>query len=548
MTSRSRLFLLGAALASASACAKPSGCPSGWCGTLVVAAGPLDVLLPPVSQSDVGAEINDLVFNKLADVGPGLNTIGDSGFVPQLAERWSFENPTTIRFTLNPRARWQDGVPVTANDVAFTFSVYRDTLVNAPARPLLDGIRSVAALDAQTVVFRFTHAYPEEFYDAVYQMRILPAHILDTVPRARLASHPFGRHPIGSGPYRFVRWEAGQYVELAADSSYFLGRPGIPRVIFRVASDMGAALNQVLGGEADVINFYGTPEMVQRFRQTPGLRIIPYTPNAYSYIGFNFRDPAHRDRPNALFADRALRRAISMAVNVPGVVDAVLGNLGEVAPGPLTSSQWIWSDSLKALPFDSAAARRALDQLGWRMGQDGVRVKNGRRLEFDLLVPATSTVRKRTAVVVQDQLKRAGIDMHITELDLNTFLDRAAAGRFDAAFLSWTQDPTPSTLRQDWTGSGVSNYQHYEDPAFDRLVAKAIDEPIRARAIAVWRQAIRVIDDDAPAIWLFGARPFLIAQDRLEHITLRPDQWAALLWTWRINPDSLLPRDRTIAQ
>ena len=547
MMRRSWWPLVGIALVSLPACRASTGCPGGWCGTVVVAAAEPDVLTPPLTQTDVGTEIVDLIFSKLADLGRGLNTVGDSGFVPQLAVRWTFENPTTLRFTLNPKARWQDGVPVTARDVAFTFSVYRDTLVNSPTRPLLDRIQSVTAVDSQTVVFRFTHAYPEEFYDAVYQMRILPAHLLDTVPRARLTSAPFGRHPIGSGPYRFVRWEAGQYVELAADSSYFLGRPPIRRVIFNVCADMTACLNQVLAGDADVTSLYGTPEMMQRVLHTPGIRAVPFAPNAYSYIGFNFRDPAHLDRPHPLFSSRDLRRAISMAVDPYAVVDAVLGNLGEVPPGPLTSMLWIWSDSMRAMPFDTAGARRALDTLGWRPGPDGVRVKGGKRLEFDVLVPATSTVRRRAAVIVQDQLERVGIAMHITTLDYNTELDRATKGTFDAAFLSWGQDPTPSTLAQTWGPNGQSNYQHYEDPAFARIMRQAISEPDHTRALALWRQAIRIIDDDAPALWIYAARPALVMQDRLEHVTIRPDQWASLLWTWRINPDSLIPRDRIVS-
>ena len=182
------------------------------------------------------------------------------------------------------------------------------------------------------------------------------------------------------------------------------------------------------------------------------------------------------------------------------------------------------------------------------MGSDGVRVKNGRRLEFDLLVPATSTVRKRAAVIVQDQLKRAGIAMHLTELDFNTFIDRANAGRFDAAFLSWAVDPSPRTMAQGWTAGAISNYQHYADPAFDRLLTQAINQPNRARALALWRQAVGVINADAPAIWLFAARPLLVTQDRLEHVTIRPDQWTSLLWTWQINPDSLLPRDRIVSR
>src|SRR5438105_2997323 len=156
---------------------------------IIVTTADADVLLPPVVQTIVGAAVSDQIFLKLADIGLGLNTVGDSGFVPRLARSWKFEDPLTLAFTLDPRARWQDGVPVTAADVAFTFDVYRDTLVPAHARPLLDRIASVTARDERTAVFRFRHAYAEQFYDATHQMRILPRHLLDTIPRARLASH-----------------------------------------------------------------------------------------------------------------------------------------------------------------------------------------------------------------------------------------------------------------------------------------------------------------------------------------------------------------------
>jgi peptide/nickel transport system substrate-binding protein len=545
---RLRLVLVAGAAASLTACREPSGCPSGWCGTVVVAAVEPTTLMPTATQFDIDTWASDLIFSKLADIGPDMNTVGDSGFVPQLAAHWEFDNPTTLRFTLNPKAVWDDGVPVTAQDVAFTFDVYRDTLVNAGARRLLDQITSVTPVDSRTVVFRFAHRYPEELYDAVYQMRILPAHILDSVPRARLNSHPFGRHPIGSGPYRLVTWEPGQYVELAADSTYFLGLPGIRRVIVRVGTDQEADVNYTLAGDADITWLYGTPDMVQRVKQAPTLQTIPYAANAYSYIGFNFRDPARPDRPHPLFGDRNLRRAISMAVDARTVTRTVLGDQGEVPPGPITSMLWTWSDSLRGLPFDSAEARRALDQMGWHLGQNGVRARAGRRLEFDLLVPATSALRKRAAVIVQDQLRRVGIAMQISDLDLNTFIDRLSKGRFDAAFLSWVQDPSPRTMVQAWGVGQPTNLVHYDNPTFDRLTTEAGNEPDRNRARGLWTQALHVIDDDAPAVWLYAGRPMLVVQDRIEHITIRPDQWTSLLWTWRINPDSLLPRDRIVSQ
>ncbi len=528
-------------------CAETSSCPSDWCGTIVVAAGDPDVLFPPTTQADVGAAVTDLLFLKLADLNPSLRFSGDSGFVPQLAQRWSRVDPRAVRFTLNPAARWHDGRPVHADDVTFTFEVYRDTLVNSPQRPLLDRIASVTAEDSLTVVFRFQQRYAEQFFDAVNHMRVVPRHLLDTVPRRELAAHPFTRAPIGNGPFRFVRWVAGQYVELAADSAFFLGRPGVPRIIFQVVANPGAGLTQLIAGEADFIYYLGIPENRARVMEMPFLEPVPYTSNQYAYIGFNFRDPAHLDRPHAVFADRAVRQALSMGVNREVIVQAVLGDMGEVSNGPISRILWIWSDTLRALPFDTAGARRLLDQAGWRdTNGDGVREHGGRQLEFELLVPASSQPRRRAAVIVQEDLKRLGVAMGINELDFGTFIARGQARQFDALFGSWTSDPTPGNMAQYWgsTGIGGFNYGSYHNPAFDRLVAQAISASDVEQARALWHRAVAVINADAPAIWVFTPIPTAAVHRRLQQVSVRADQWGATLWQWRVNPDSLIARDR----
>jgi peptide/nickel transport system substrate-binding protein len=309
---------------------------------------------------------------------------------------------------------------------------------------------------------------------------------------------------------------------------------------------MTTLVTQLAAGETDVGFVLGSPELLQQLRGVRSLRLVPYALNAYGYIGFNFRDPAHPDRPHPLFGNAELRRALSMAVDRRAVVRAVMDDVGEVPEGPLTRQSWIWNDSLRALPFDTAQANRILEGLLWRRGSDGIRRNPaGRRLEFELLVPVTSGLRRSSAVIVQDQLKRAGVAMQIRELDLGTMMARAQAGRFDAAYLSWVQDPSPRALEQEWTsrGIGASNYQHYSNPAFDRLVQQASEEFDRARAQALWREAIALINRDAPAIWLYVPGAMVAVHERLEHVAVRPDLWVAWLWKWRVNPRALLPRD-----
>ncbi len=505
MSSRTAAVLGGMAIVLAvnTSCAPEATCPGDWCGTaVVVSAAEADVLLPVVSTMDIGIAIGDFIYLRLADIGPELNLVDPTTFVPQLAHSWNVEDPRTVVFTLHPEARWHDGTAVTADDVAFTFDVYRDTLVGSPYAPRLSQVASVNPRDVHTVAFHFRQQYAEMFFDAVYHMRILPRHLLDTVPRAQLAAHPIGRKPVGSGPYRFVRWNAGQSIELAGDSTFFLGRPGIPRIIWRFSADVGTAVAQFLAGEADVVNFVPT-EMQPQIAENDDLRAIPWTPSTfYSYVQFNFRDPDNLDRPHPLFGDRAMREAIAMAVNREELVRAVFGDQGIVAKGPMAPAHYIWDEEFVQVPFDTARARAQLAELGWHDSDgDGMLDRAGDALEFNLLFPTSSAVRARQAEIIQEQLRRIGITMTLTGLDFGAFIERGGAHRFDTYFGSYGGDFSPSTIPEVWTTDAGNNHGSYGNPRFDRIVQQALDAPDMATARARWVTAVNLLNGDVPAVW-----------------------------------------------
>ncbi len=514
---------------------------------MIASPAEADVLLPPVTQSDVGRSLADLVFLKLADVGPALNTVDAASFVAKLATSWTFEDSVTIAFTLHPEARWHDGAPVTAEDVVFTFDVYRDTLVGAPARPRLSQIRSVTARDPRTVVFRFDRPYPEQLFDAVYHMWVIPRHLLDTVPRSALSAHPFGRAPIGAGPYRFAAWIPGESIELRGDSAHFLGRPGPRRVIARFTGDPPAALRLLLSGEADLLNYLWA-EAQQEVAASADYVVVPHLSSTYyAYLSFNLRAPRDPSRPHPLFADRDLRRAIAMAVDRAAVIRAVDGPDGVLASGPVVPAYWISGADYAEIPFDSAGARRALAALGWRdTNGDGVLDRNGRPLAFDLLVPATSTPRRRSAVIVQEQLRRIGITMRVSELDFLTFQERGQSGDFDMFYGTFGGDPSPSTIAEAWTGAAVGgfNYGRYVDAAFDAAVSAALEARTLETARDRWTHAITIINGDAPAIWMSATGPKAGVHRRLEQVTIRGDNMTATLPAWRVAPSAMIVRDR----
>jgi len=530
-------------------CERRPGCTGDYCGAfLIVATAQPDVLLPPVTDLQYARDVTDQIFLKLADIGLSENTIGDEDFQPLLAERWEWDDPLTLVFHLDPRAHWQDGQPVTAADVAFTFDIYTDSTVNSPFRSNLRTISAVTTRDSLTPVFRFHARYPEMFYDAVYHMRILPAHLLRPVPRTQWRSAAFGRAPVGDGPYRFVSWKAGESLELAADSAFFLGRPHIRRLIWRFTPNLDVAVKQVIAGDADAVEVLGQPGNVKLARAALQLTLYPYPGALYGFLGFNLSTGGDTTKPHPLFGDRRLRRALAMAVDREGLRKSVWEDLAHVPPGPLARLWWIWDPETRELPYDTAQARRMLTWLGWRDSNgDGIRDKDGQPLGFRILVPTSSALRLRYARLLQEQFRLVGADVQLDEVEFSVFNERVQSGRFDAALISRNPDPTPSSsVTQVWTHAGIggSNYVRWVNPAFDRLVEQAGAATKRDEAKRLWRRAFEVMNDDAPAIFLFSTDNMAAVHRRVQGVVIRPDSYWALLRTWRIPADQLTDRDR----
>ena len=536
-------------LAVALGCERRPLCTAPDCGVLVDAAiGEPGTLLPASAEETTAQDIDEQLFLKLADVGLSMNTVGDEDFQPLLAEKWEWDGPLTLVFHIDPRARWQDGQPVSAVDVAFTFDAYTDSAVASPFRAQLKRIASVTARDSLTAVFRFRERYPEMFYDAVYHMRILPAHLLRPVPRDQWKTAPFGRQPIGDGPYRFVSWQAGQTIELRSDTTFFLGRPGIRRLIWRFTPDLGVAVTQLAADQADVREQLVTPELVERARTAPQVKLYPYAGNVYSFLGFNLRANGDTSKPHPIFGDRDVRRALTMAVDRASLVKSTLGDLGKVPPGPMSSLLWIWDPEIRQLPYDTAQAGRVLNARGWRDHDgDGVRDRDGQPLAFRIVVPTTSVLRRQYARLLQEQFRIIGVHVEIDEVDPSVQQQRIASGNYDAMILSRSTDPSPSSgITQTWTRAGIggSNYTRYSSPEFDRLVDGAIAATSRDQSKRLWRGAMETINADAPGIFLYALGNMAGIHARVDNVQIRPDSWAALLRTWRIPSDRQIDRDR----
>jgi peptide/nickel transport system substrate-binding protein len=515
---------------------------------VISVSGDPETLLPPLASSLTAKIIGDLVYDRLAEIGDSMQTVGDMNFQPRLARRWTWSvDSLSIAFHIDSLARWHDGQPVTADDVRFTWQLYSDPANGSPFASSIESVDSVTVRDNLTAVFWFAERSPAQFYDAVNAMSILPRHATGPAQGPALRSAPIARSPVGSGRFRFVRWNPGASIEVAADTVNYRGRPGLDRVIMTIAPDFNAALARLLGGEADLLEQVPAPSVAE-IEKDSALRLLLSPGLDYNFIQFNLRHPKNRRAPHPIFADRSLRRAITLAVDRVNSVRNAYDSLADVAVGPTVRAYPTTDPSLAQIPFSPDAARRALDSLGWRdTDGDGVRQRGRVPLEFTLTVPASSRSRNTVAVLLQEQLRQAGVKVNLERLDFTAFIDRQTRRDFDAVFGGWHVEPSPGGIRQTWGTNGGTNYGSYENPAFDALVDSALGSWSLPARKAYFTRAYQTIIDDAPAIWMAEPRRVMAIHRRIDTRGLRADSWWANVADWTIPVNRRIARDRAPA-
>ena len=550
--SKPTFVLLFAALAIA--CGKNDGTrsdsPNG--GTLIVAmpTDPIDVF-PPYVGDQGGAAVRDLIFERLAQIGPDLSTLGDKGFVPQLANSWTWSpDSMSIAFSINPKARWHDGKPVTAADVKFSFRAYTDPKAKSQVASVLTNVDSVSVRDSSTAVFFFKKRMPEQFYDVAYQVYVVPEHVYGKIPFDSLRTSTAARTPIGSGPFRLVSWKPEVQMELVADTANYRGRPKLDRLILARA-DAETGGTQVLTGQADFIESFPI-ERRSELDSSKFARSIAAPTRQYAFLGMNPYARKSRRQPHPVFGDIRVRRALSMAVDRAGMLQNVFGDLGRIAHGPFPMGLSTSDSTIRLPKYDTSAAAAMLDSSGWRRGGDGMRSKNGKPLRFSIIVPNSSSARVKYATLLQEQFHRIGAQVNLDQVDYKNFYahvvpEGESAGDFDAMLNAFWPDPSVTGAKQNWTTGGLGeagqNWLLYSNKTVDAAIDSAVATFDQAKARTYASRAFQQIVDDAPAIWLYDVIYVSGVNRRLTVPPLRSDGWYMNLADWSIPPAKRIERD-----
>lgn len=421
-------------------------------------------------------------------------------FEPSLAESWALEDGgRAIRFKLRA-ALWSDGRPVTSADVRFTWRAQTSSDVAWIGRENKTRIVDVEAPDPRTAVFRFDRTYPEQLADAV-DGGILPEHVFGRVPFAQWRAHDWSRERVFSGPFALAEHRPGEAIVLRRNPRYF--EPGVPRVdevAFRIVPDAGNLVTQLLAGGLDWLDGV-PPQDAARVAAAPGVRLLPYDVAGFDYVGWNGRKPP--------FDDPEVRRALTLALDRPAIVEEILYGFGRVAAGPVPAAWWCADRELRPWPFDPAEARRLLAAKGFGPG---------RPLTFEIATNAGNRQREAVLVKLQEQWARVGVVARPVLLEMKTLRERSVAGTLDAWLAGW-RFSGKADLATIFSSAALppagSNVAWYRSEEADRWLAALTDAPDAAAAREAYAAVGRVLHRDQPYTFLYEPRRIAAAAARL---------------------------------
>ncbi len=458
--------------------------------------------LHPLKANDEGtARVGQLIYDSLMDLGDDLRAH------PRLAEGLETPDPKTFVVRLRRGVRFHDGHELTSRDVVYTFSRFLDPDFVSPLKGAFTSMARVRAIDDYTVAFDLKAPFPSFPVTSLVPVPILP----DGADEAALASAPNG-----TGPYRFVRYAADDKLELEAFADYWNGKPRNSGLVLKVIPDDTMRGLEMRKGTADVIVNDMPPDIVHQMEQTGDFTIVRGPGLDFSYLGFNMRDP--------VVADRRVRQAIGFATNRDAIVKYLRRDLAHLATGLLPPQAWAYEPDIFTFSYDPEKAKRLLDEAGYR-DPDG----DGPlpRLRLSLKVSTNEEVRLQSTVIQQD-LRRVGIDLDVRSYEFATVFADILKGNFQIMSLQWVGGAVidPDILRRVFHSSQVPpagfNRGHYMNAEVDRLIDRAsaaIDEQERKQ---FYGAAQRIIAEDAVYIPIWNRVNVAVAQKTLDGLRLSP--------------------------
>ena len=492
------LFVVGCSDSESNTSSTESDTGNGTDGIMYIGMVNPPVLLNPINSTDVASQfVEKFMFDTFLEMEAAQT------FTPKLAESFESDDNQTFTIKLHDDAKWTDGTPITAEDVAFTFNLVANpkTEVSVGAYIALfeglDGtgklaegqteIPSVTIVDEKTITFKTKSPVDVNMVKEQIgsKFMILPKHILKDVDPANLSKDPFFQNPnVTSGAFKFVQYKKDQYVEFVRNEDYYLGEPVLNKLFIKIVPGANMVA-QLQTGEVHFNVSSGVGKIPAQDYETVEKMQNVEIKNEPTY-GFQVMYVNVQN-----ITDAKVRQALGYALNRQAIVDKLLKGYGEVIDSPYTSVS-PYQDKTYGFTYDPEKAKKMLEEAGWDFNKT-----------LNFVVPTGNVVREQSADLILQDLKAIGVKAEISKFDFPTLMQKGKAGEFDILLIgnNLTLDPEMSL---HYASNGGLNYMKYSNPRVDDLLNQGIYEPDPEKRKVIYSELQKIWHEDSPIIYLYS--------------------------------------------
>jgi len=470
-------------------------------------------IVDPLFTTTMGeARLNELLFDGLFTDDRQLAT------VPSLAKGIQVSaDRTSADVDLRSDVQWHDGKPFTSADVVFTIRAMKEPKTLSPEGARVSWIDSVEATGPHSVRLTFTGPQPSPA-DRLH-FKILPAHLFSgTVVRR---DDPFHTRPIGTGPYRFERFETDHSVKLSPATGGSRSSESITEVVMREVSDKSYQAKLILYESVEAL-VRVLPRDLAILQADRNVELYPYQTNSWWYVGFN--------QASSPWDEPEVREALSLLIDTRALLSPV--GTGHPVSGPYVPSSPYYNHDVPVLTRDLGRAAELLEGAGY-VREGGTWSRNGEPLTVRVLSPRGLESAQEVAINLQSMLQTVGV-----KVDNPRFVDEAEWKRrvwrerdFELVLSQWSFDRTED-IRQQFHSEGSRNFGSYSNPEVDRLLDEARDTLDPQAKKTALRQVHRLVSDDAPMVFLWTLDSYSAVRTSVRKVAIHPFYFFTWITDW----------------
>jgi peptide/nickel transport system substrate-binding protein len=469
--------------------------------------------------------------------------VDDKGqFTPQLAvEVPTVENGGISADGLNWKIKlrdgvlWHDGTPFTADDVKFSLDLLNNKDFRANRRAGHELLRDITVVSPTEITWRMEKIYAP-YVSILAWTFIVPKHILEK--ETDVNSSNFAANPVGTGPFKWSERVPGDHITLKANDKFFGDGPYVETLVFKYIPDMTVLFTQFQTGDIDYIGLQGiTPDHFEEGKKLADRVVMPVPQPFIENIAFNLGKP--------VFKDRAVREALYLAMDKKSIIEAIYYGLPRPTESYLPDESSAHNPDLPKQEYDPEKAKKILDEAGWVPGSDGIRAKDGVRLEFTNSTTAGNHVREQAQQLLQQTWREIGADMKIQNFPPAVMWgDNWMMSKFDTAMVGLGFMIGPDADTTDYfssksigaQGGSGQNTTQYVNPEVDKLLAEAAGTVDQAKRIEIYKKQQEIVRADLPYLPIFqyamieGTKAGLTGYK--PNVNTQTNTWNCNEWKW----------------